>query len=146
MQGKPMPIFGDGLQTRAFSYIDDVAPVIAVSIARLECDNHVFSVGAETPCTVLELAHKVAAAMGVKPVIQHLPQRNEVKHAYASDQRVCAVFSDLIRNVPLAVGLARMAAWAKKVGARRGKPFKDIEVQKNMPLSWTAIVCDAPNT
>src|SRR5580658_3109311 len=29
MQGKPMTIFGDGKQTRAFSYIDDVAPAIA---------------------------------------------------------------------------------------------------------------------
>jgi len=28
MQGRPMTIFGDGKQTRAFSYIDDVAPVI----------------------------------------------------------------------------------------------------------------------
>ena len=34
MQGQPMTIFGDGKQTRAFSYIDDVAPVIAASITR----------------------------------------------------------------------------------------------------------------
>jgi UDP-glucose 4-epimerase len=29
MQGHPMTIFGDGLQTRAFSYIDDAAPIMA---------------------------------------------------------------------------------------------------------------------
>ena len=29
MSGKPMSVFGDGLQTRAFSHIRDVAPVIA---------------------------------------------------------------------------------------------------------------------
>src|SRR5580700_9736327 len=29
MQGQPMTIFGDGLQTRAFTHIDDVAPLIA---------------------------------------------------------------------------------------------------------------------
>jgi UDP-glucose 4-epimerase len=34
MQGKPVTIFGDGEQTRAFSYIGDVAPVIAESIER----------------------------------------------------------------------------------------------------------------
>ena len=32
MQGQPMTIFGDGSQTRAFSYIDDVAPIIARSV------------------------------------------------------------------------------------------------------------------
>ena len=29
LQGRPMTIFGDGSQTRAFSYIDDVAPIVA---------------------------------------------------------------------------------------------------------------------
>ena len=32
LQGRPMTIFGDGTQTRAFSYIDDVAPVMAEAI------------------------------------------------------------------------------------------------------------------
>jgi UDP-glucose 4-epimerase len=31
MAGEPMPVFGDGMQRRAFSYIDDVAPIIARS-------------------------------------------------------------------------------------------------------------------
>ncbi|MCX7722887.1 MAG: NAD-dependent epimerase/dehydratase family protein [Verrucomicrobiae bacterium] len=139
MQGRPMTIFGDGSQTRAFSYIDDVAPVIAASICRPESFNQVFNIGADTPCTVLELAKKVAAAMGVSPNIQHLPPRKEVKHAYASHERVKAVFGDLIRNVPLEVGLARMAAWAKKVGVRCAKPFQNIEVRKNMPPSWVSV-------
>ena len=32
LQGKPMTVFGDGTQTRAFSYIGDVAPIIAEAI------------------------------------------------------------------------------------------------------------------
>src|SRR6266496_2062196 len=31
LQGQPMTVFGDGLQTRAFSHVDDVAPIIAQS-------------------------------------------------------------------------------------------------------------------
>jgi len=37
MKGEPLTIFGDGKQTRAFSYIDDVAPVIAHSGFMKEC-------------------------------------------------------------------------------------------------------------
>ena len=39
MRGKPMTIFGDGKQTRAFSYIDDVAPYIANSVNIPEAHN-----------------------------------------------------------------------------------------------------------
>jgi len=33
----------------------------------------------------------------------------------------------------------RMAAWAKKVGARQGQAFEGIEVRKNLPPSWAAL-------
>src|SRR5688572_25940743 len=49
LQGKPMTIFGDGLQTRAFSDIDDVAPIIASSIDRPAARNEVFNVGPDRP-------------------------------------------------------------------------------------------------
>jgi len=145
MQGRPMTIFGDGTQTRAFSYIDDVAPVIAASIERPTCYNQVFNVGADKPYTVLELANVVARAMGCEPQIVHLPARNEVPHAYASHEKVRRYFGDLIKDVPLEQGVQRMAAWAKKVGARRGKPFECIEVRKNLPPSWLDLEKQQPS-
>ena len=56
MQGQPMTIFGDGLQTRAFTHIDDVAPLIARCVDVPEASNQIFNIGAETPTTVRELA------------------------------------------------------------------------------------------
>ena len=140
MQGQPMTIFGDGQQTRAFSYIDDVAPVIAASIARPACYNQVFNVGADKAYSVAELAHVVAGAMGAKPAIKHLDARNEVVHAYSAHEKVRKYFGDLIKNVSLEDGVARMAAWAKKTGSRQGKPFARVEVRKNMPPSWAALL------
>ena len=139
LQGQPMTIFGDGKQTRAFSYIDDVAPVIAASIERPECYNQVFNVGADKPYTVLEVAQAVGQAMGAAPGIRHLDARNEVVHAYSSHAKVQRHFGDLVKNVPLEAGVARMAAWAKKTGARQGKAFEAIEVRKNLPRSWAAL-------
>src|SRR5437867_10461579 len=67
MQGKPLTIFGDGTQTRAFSYIDDVAPVIARAITNPRAFGQVFNVGGDTPYTVTELAQVVSECMGVTP-------------------------------------------------------------------------------
>src|ERR1035437_3277450 len=70
MQGQPMSVFGDGQQTRAFSYIDDVAPIIAASATRPNCYNEIFNVGADRAYTVLELANVVAKTMGAKPLLR----------------------------------------------------------------------------
>src|SRR5215468_2027375 len=79
MSGRALTVFGDGSQTRAFTHIDDVAPVIARSIEVPEAANEVFNVGAETAYTVLHLANEVAAALGVAdPEIDFLPARKEV--------------------------------------------------------------------
>lgn len=139
MQGQAMTIFGDGNQTRAFSYIDDVAPVIAASIERPECYNQVFNVGADKPYSVNELANVVAKAMGAKAQVRHLDARNEVVHAFSAHEKVQKHFGDLIKNVSLEEGVGRMAAWAKKAGARQGKPFEGIEVRRNLPPSWAAL-------
>ena len=58
--GNPLTIFGDGTQTRAFSYIDDVAPVIARSIAVPTASGEIFNVGGDVPYSVAHLAQVVA--------------------------------------------------------------------------------------
>jgi UDP-glucose 4-epimerase len=137
MQAKPMTIFGDGTQTRAFSYIADVAPVIAHSIDMPAARNQVFNVGADIPYTINHLAQAVAEAMEVTPDVVHLPPRSEVQHAYSSHEKADRVFGER-PHIPLEEGLHRMAQWAKRVGPRRGSPFNNIEIRKNLPPSWLA--------
>src|SRR6202167_1552090 len=60
LRGEPMTIFGDGTQQRAFTHINDVAPIIAASGELLTARNQVFNVGADRPYTVNELAEVVA--------------------------------------------------------------------------------------
>ncbi len=140
MQDQPMSIFGDGKQTRAFSHISDVAPVIAHSIERKECYNKVFNVGADKPYSVLELAHTVAKAMNVKPTINFLEPRNEVVDAFSSHERIRSIFGSMIKDVPLEVGVKEMALWARKVGIMTSKKFKNIEVERNLPNSWKLLI------
>jgi UDP-glucose 4-epimerase len=137
--GQPMTVFGDGKQTRAFSYISDVAPVIARSIERPAALNQVFNVGADQPHAVIDLAHSVAKCMGVEPNVVHLDARNEVVNAYSSHEKAARVFGDLIKNVSLDDGLSRMSHWARTAKLRKMKAFEGIEVFKNLPPSWAKL-------
>jgi UDP-glucose 4-epimerase len=135
MRGEPMSIFGDGTQTRSFSYIGDVAPLIAGSIDVPAALNQVFNVGADEPTTVNDLASMVAEAMGRKPTIRHLEARKEVLHAVADHAKVSQVFGYRARWT-LDRGLKQMAEWALRVGPREPSRRADVEVGKNLPSSW----------
>jgi UDP-glucose 4-epimerase len=135
LQGKPMTIFGDGTQTRAFSYIDDVAPIIAEAIEVPAAWNTVFNIGADRPYSLNELAQEIALALGVSPQVTHLPARLEVQHAHSSHDKVRQVFGERPQTT-LTDGLRATAAWVKPRGARTSAPFSNIEVMKNLPAVW----------
>lgn len=135
MSGQAMTIFGDGLQTRAFSHIDDVAPVIAGAPLSEEAYNMILNVGADEAYTVLTIAEEVAHAFGIKPRIEHLPPRNEVVDAFASHEKVRNIFGSS-KPVPLSSGIKRMAEWVKKSGPRRPISFSNLEITTNLPHSW----------
>jgi UDP-glucose 4-epimerase len=142
LQGKPMTIFGDGSQTRAFSYIGDAAPIMAEAIELPAARNQIFNIGADEPYSVNDLAQSIARAMGVEPNIAHVPARNEVVNAYSSHAKIERVFGQR-QLTSLDDGLARMAAWVKQHGARASKEFEGIEVLKNFPKAWLATVRDS---
>ena len=135
LQGKPMSVFGDGQQTRAFSYIGDLSPIMAESIENPNAYNQIFNIGADQPYSVNELAIAVAKAMGKDPVVNHLPARNEVQDAYSSHKKLDQVFGIREKHT-LDQGLEIMAAWVKEHGARKSSKFKNIEIEKNFPKAW----------
>jgi UDP-glucose 4-epimerase len=128
-------VFGDGTQTRAFSHVDDVAPVIARAPQVPAAYNQVFNIGADRPYSVNELAKEVARAFAVEPKVNHLPPRNEVPHAFSRHEKMARVFG-AGAAVTLEEGLSRMAGWAKQRGAMAPIVFRNIELRKNLPPSW----------
>lgn len=135
-QGKPLTVFGDGEQSRAFSYISDVIAPMVACLDIPETAGQVFNVGADTPFTVNQLVRAVANAMETKVEVIHLEARNEVVHAYADHSKLRRFFPDLSPPVSLDDGLRRMAAWARRRGPQKTKRFAAVEVAKNMPDSW----------
>src|SRR6266550_1938765 len=62
LHGEPLSVFGDGLQTRAFSYVGDIAPIIARAPLEPAAINETFNIGADTPYTILQLAGEIGRA------------------------------------------------------------------------------------
>lgn len=135
LENKPLPIFGDGKQTRAFTHIDDVAPYIANSVTIPEAYNAIFNIGSDTVYSVKELAIAVSNAMQSEPNIEQLEKREEVTHAYANHAKFDTVFNPK-KHIDLEMGLLEMAKWVKTHGARSSKEFQNIEITKKLPSSW----------
>jgi UDP-glucose 4-epimerase len=135
LQGRPMTIFGDGSQTRAFTYVDDVAPLMAEAIDTPAAWNQTFNVGSDDRWSLNDLAGRVARAMGVEPRVEHLPARMEVVHAYSSHDRQREVFGAR-PHTGLDEGLSEMAEWVRMQGPQPATPFGAIEIEKSLPAVW----------
>jgi UDP-glucose 4-epimerase len=138
MREEPLTIFGDGNQTRAFSYVGDVAPSIAAAPWTEGARGEVFNIGADTPYSVNELAQVVRRAMGVSDhPVRHLAPRTEVLHAFSDHSKLQRVFG-VTAQVDLREGVRRMADWAREHGARQTALFTGIEVERGLPDGWAA--------
>lgn len=142
LRGEPMTVFGDGQQQRAFTHIDDVAPVIAESVNVPAARNQIFNVGADVPFTVNELGKFIAASLGKELNMRHLDARNEVKFAFSDHSKLDRVFGKR-RKVTLPEGIEKMAAWVKQHGARESNIFENIEIERNLPRSWAEAAAKA---
>ena len=137
MQDKPLTVFGDGSQTRAFSYVGDVAPYIANSVNIPAAYNEVFNIGGDTDYSVKELAMAVMDAMNIKQPLRHLEARNEVLHAYSDHSKMKRVFGITETSfTALPVGLKKMADWAKQTGAKKSSTFEPIDILEKLPKIW----------
>lgn len=135
MQNLPMTVFGDGTQTRAFSYIDDVAIPIAKSATTQKSYNEVFNIGADHPYTINELVKVISKHLNANPDVKYLQARKEVMHAYSDHEKAKRIFG-LDKSVSLDEGIKKMANWAKLVGSRKSQEFHNIEIKRNLPDGW----------
>ena len=75
--------------------------------------------------------------MGSKGVLRHVEQRNEVKHAYASHDKIIHYFGINSKDtVSLEAGLKKMGRWVEEHGSRKTSKFNNIEILDNLPPIW----------
>jgi UDP-glucose 4-epimerase len=138
VSGKPPIIFGDGTQTRAFTYVRDCTPYIAQAGFAWEAFGERINIGSEEVVSLNEVAHIVLEEMNrtdLKPV--YAPARpSEVKHSYCSSDKARKIL-DYKTSTPLRIGIHNMAEWVKKRGHQKFRYWKSLEITKKAPLVWT---------
>jgi len=136
--GRDVTVFGDGEQTRAFTHVRDVAPVIAQASETSECYGEVFNIGADKPYTINCLVELIGRALGLSPRVKHLPARQEVLHAFADHSKLSQFFGKRSASVDLETGLRSMIEDAQRQLAANRPPriFSDLDISRNLPRSW----------
>lgn len=85
--GNPLSVHGDGLQTRDFVYVGDVAAANLAALAGTATG--VLNVGTGSSCTLLELIAALGRVAGVTPVVNHAPARDgDIRHSAMSAARL----------------------------------------------------------
>jgi UDP-glucose 4-epimerase len=136
MRGEPLSVYGTGEQVRAFTYVSDIVPVIAGSLATTEAFGRVFNVGSSQLASLNQLADAVRVAMGAPDhPIAYAPGRDEISVAYPDTSLARSVFGDWT-DTELADGLARTADWARRMGPQELHSWVDIEAEPRHLPAW----------
>lgn len=134
LHGDAMTVFGDGQQTRQFTYVQDVIPHIVGSVQVDAAIGQTFNIGASTTHTVLEISRAVADALEVPYRVHHEPARAEAHDVRVDHARVQQILGPIIET-PLRAGIRRMATWARE-NVQDVRPFRAVEIDAGLPTVW----------
>lgn len=119
LKGEEIPIHGDGLQTRSFTYVSDTVAGIHAAIVKPEANGEIFNIGSTEEVTILQLAREVWGQInpGSEPRIKYIPYESFTGKKYEDVRRrvpdvsLCARVLGVEAKVSLKEGLSRTIAW-----------------------------------
>ena len=124
LDGRALTVFGDGLQTRDYVYVLDVARAnLAAATVALpppaRLDVRAWNIGTGIETTVIELAETAMRAAGTTVAIEHAPARPGEQRRSAVSIAKAAAGLGWTPRATLAGGIAETYAW---FAAQRGGP------------------------
>ena len=135
LKGKPMTIFGSGLQTRAFSYIDDSLEPIWNSAVNYKASKQIINLGGIYSNSIIEANKILKKIIGDKSDTVFLEKRHEVKHAIPTFQKSIDILN-FTHQVDLNEGLTKMWEWAKNEPDRNQFIWPSFEINKKLYSFW----------
>lgn len=111
MRGEPLPVHGDGTQSRDFTYVGSVSSVLATAAIDHLADVEPVNLAFGSRVTLLELIGEIEAILGRAVRVDHLPPRaGDVPHSQADQTKLRAMLPK-VEPVPLRDGLLATVEW-----------------------------------
>lgn len=133
-KNEPFSIYGDGEQTRAFSYIDDILPCLWKAATSDKAKNERINLGGKNHIS-LNKAVKLIAEITDTDKIEYLEPRYEVKHAWCSYDKSERLL-DYKETTTFEQGLKLMWDWVKTQKNRDPIYWEKYELEKNIYSYW----------
>jgi UDP-glucose 4-epimerase len=119
LRGQPIPIHGDGQQTRSFTYVQDTVAGFVAAVEKPEAVGQLFNIGDDREISILDLAHLLHRLMG-KPgeaAVQLIPYQEIADRPYEDvrrrvpDNRKARQILAFSPQTSLEDGLSQTIAW-----------------------------------
>ena len=134
LNGMDMTIFGDGEQTRAFSYIDDSLEPLWNAAIRPEASKEIINLGGIREISINEAAQTLQDVIG-EGEVKYLEARHEVKHSIPTFQKSIDLLG-FEHKTDLKEGLTEMWKWAQQQPMRERFVWPSYELEKGIYSFW----------
>jgi UDP-glucose 4-epimerase len=134
LNGQPMTIFGDGTQTRAFSFIDDSLEPLWKASFKPEASKQIINLGGIEEVSINEASKILREVIGEGEIL-YLEGRHEVKHSIPTFQKSIDIL-DFNYKTSMKDGLTIMWDWAKKQPMRERFIWPFYELDKGIYSFW----------
>ena len=134
LNNQPMTIFGDGEQTRAFSYIDDILEPLWNSAILENASKQIINLGGIEEYSIKKSCNILKDIIGSGEIV-HLEERHEVKHSIPTWEKSENILG-FKHKTSLKDGLTRMWNWAKEQPNRDRFIWDKYEVDNGIYSFW----------
>jgi UDP-glucose 4-epimerase len=131
---EPMTIFGDGTQTRAFSYIDDSIQPLWKASQDSRASKQIINLGGIKEYSINEANEVLREVIGGGEV-KYFEGRHEVKHSIPTWQKSIDLL-DFEHKTDLKEGLTKMWEWVKNQPIRERFVWPSYELDKGIYSFW----------
>ena len=134
LNNEPMTIFGDGEQTRAFSYIDDLILPLWNAAILPEASKEIINLGGIEEYTINEANSILCEIIGDSEVV-YKEARHEVKHSIPTSEKSVNILG-FEHKTTLKEGLIEMWNWVKSQPKRDRFIWDSYELEKGIYSFW----------